>query len=246
MDQYAYLHSCSWKYADDMRQMASYLDYNEQTIVNSLASRLVYAAFDAAKLKPFDSPIEPLHEVFDLAINFILFLAIELHHADKELTSLAFHNFLQTHPAYEHGKSPIFKRDTPQANNFLMMTYKMGTTCDTQRPYIGGNKLHLYMGPRRRFGQLREHSLRAELLQSIGLAALIKETRQARLSGPLDELTASYIHSGPFQIEMSDRIQDHLTFRIDGRILVYNSHKFDYLVLFRNCLAEYCLSINCN
>lgn len=39
------------KYAEDMRQTASYLDHNEQTIVNTLASRLVYAAFEGANLK---------------------------------------------------------------------------------------------------------------------------------------------------------------------------------------------------
>ena len=93
------------------------------------------------------------------------------------------------------------------------------------------------MGPRRTFGKMREHSLRVELLKSLGLAALIQETLQERLSGPLDELTANYIHSRRFQIEMSDPIHDHLTFRIDGRILV-QFQKFDYLVFFKNCLAE--------
>jgi hypothetical protein len=195
--------------------------------------------FEASKLQAPDSATEPLSEVFDLAINFILYLAVKLHDTEQQLTSLAFNIFLQTHKQYERGKGLLFKRDTQQANDFLMMTYRLGTAYDLSRPYFGGHELHLYMGPRRKFGKMQEHSLRAELLQSLGLSALIKEQQHGKLSGPLDELTANYIHSGPFKLEMSDRIQDHLTFRIDGRILLYNFNKFDYSVLFRNCLAEY-------
>jgi hypothetical protein len=79
------------------------------------------------------------------------------------------------HPAYEHGKSRIFGRDTPHATDFLMMTYKIGITSGMAIPYFGGHELHLYMGPRRTFGKMCEHALHVELLNSLGLAAL-KET----------------------------------------------------------------------
>lgn len=55
-----------------------------------------------------------------------------------------------------------------------MMTHKIGITFDTPTPYFDGHELHLYMGPRRTFGKMRKNSLRAELLKTLGLAALIK------------------------------------------------------------------------
>jgi hypothetical protein len=231
----------SGKYPQDMRETAMYLDYNEQVVLNKIASHIVYYAHETSKLQPSDSPTESLCNLFDLAINFILYLAIALGQqtdADHTLTSMVYTEFMQAHKAYINGKGVIFKPDTPQATEFLMSTYSMAMSCNPKRTY-GGHTLHQYMGPRRTFGRLREHSLREEIFRTLGLAALIKESKSERLSGPLDELTASFLHSGPFKIEMSDRIQDHLTFQIDGRILLYNFNKFDYLTFFRNCLAEY-------
>ena len=159
------------KYVDDMRRTAVYLDYIEQDVVNILASENVYSAFENAKLQPDDSTTEPLCEIFDLAINFIIYLAVNFQDSGQQLTSSAFHDFQQSYPAYQHGESPIFKQDAPQAMNFLMMTYRLGMSYDVSTPYFGGHELHLYMGSRRRFGKIREHSIRAELLQALGLAA---------------------------------------------------------------------------
>lgn len=226
------------KYTNDIRYTALALDRFEKQHVDVLACRLVHAAYEAAELQKPDSETEPLVAIFDLAINFIIFLAIELHDADASLTTAVFTKFRETHDAYIHGKGLIFQPDSPQADEFLMTAYRFGAACDVNKQYFGGIELHGYAGPRRRFGKPRERSLRAELLKALGLAALLKESTKAVVSGPLDELTASYIHSGPFKLKMSDRVQDHLTFRLDGTIVIYNSNQFDYLVLFRNCLAE--------
>jgi hypothetical protein len=231
------------KYTNDIRYTALALDRFEKHVVDILARQLVYAAYSAAQLQKPESETEPLVALFDLAINFIIFLAIELHEADSSLTTAVFTKFRETHAAYAHGKGLIFQSDSPQAGEFLMTTYRYAAACDMNRQYFGGNELHLYAGPRRKFGKPHERSLRAELLKALGLAALIKESARAAVSGPLDELTANYIHSGPFKLKMSDRIQDHLTFRLDGSIVIYNSNRFDYLALFRNCIGEYIFSL---
>jgi hypothetical protein len=229
------------KHSGDLRGAAIYLDFHEQAIVNTLASHLVCLAHTVAKQQPANSPTENLCEIFDLAINFIMYLALKLYETDPSvpLTNKEFSKFLDSTHAYHHGHSPIFKPDTVEARKFLLTTYKLGTACDMKKPYFGGHELHLYMGPRRIFGKLREHTLRDELLKDLGLSALTKEARIGNVSGPLDELDANYIHSGPFRLVMSDHIQDHLTFRVDGRIVVYNFKNFDYIVLYRNCIAEY-------
>lgn len=222
----------------DMRQTAIYLDNHEQLIINTLSCQIVYMAFEAAKLQPADSPTESLCTIFDLAINFIIYMAFKLHDEKSKLTSSAFSQFMETHSTYGHGQGLIFQRGTPEASRFLTTTYRYTVSCAPAMPYFGGHSLHLYMGPRRTFGKIRTHSLRAELLRELGLSALVKELGVERLSGPLDELHANYIASGPFKFEMSDHIEDHLTFRLDGRIILYNANKFDYLVIFRNCIAE--------
>jgi len=228
------------KYSNDIRYTALALDGFEKHVVDILARQLVHAAYEAAELQKPDSETEPLVALFDLAINFIVFLAVELHNAESSLTTAVFTKFQETHPVYIDGKGLIFHAESAQAEQFLMTTYRFGAACNIRRQYIGGNELHLYAGPRRRFGKPRDRYLREELLKVLGLAALVKsESGKTAVTGPLDELTASYIHSGPFKLKMSDRIQDHLTFRLDGTIVIYNSNQFDYLVLFRNCLAEY-------
>jgi hypothetical protein len=233
------------KYADDMRRSAEYLDNNEQTTLNNLACHLVYLAFETARLQDPDAPTESLLEIFDLAINFISHLAVKFQNWDHspddpppQMTSVEFTKFRDHHSAYDNGKGLIFQRDSEQARRFLMATYKFGLSYNLATSYFGGNALHLYMGPRRTFGMKREHSLIDDLLREFGLAALIKEGKYSQYSGPLDEVTANYILSGPFKFEMCDRIQDHLTFKLDGHIVLYNINRFDYLVLFRNCLAE--------
>jgi hypothetical protein len=75
-------------------------------------------------------------------------------------------------------------------------------------------------------------------MRDLGLLAVIWESAKSQLIGPLDDVTTSYIPSGPFRIEMSERIQDHLTFRLEGRITIYDIRKFDFIVLFRNRLAD--------
>ena len=230
------------KYMNDLRYTALALDRYEKNIVDTLACQLVYDAYQAAELQKPDSETEPLVALFDLAINFIIFLAIELHEADSSLTTAVFTKFRETHPAYEQGKGLIFQSDSTQAQQFLMTTYRFGAACDTDKQYFGGNQLYLYVGPRRTFGKPRERPLREEVLKTLGLRALIKESAKAVATGPLDELTASYIHSGPFKLKMSDQIQDHLTFRLDGTIVIYDCNQFDYLALFRSHVAEYLLS----
>jgi hypothetical protein len=235
------------KYTNDIRYTAQALDRYEKHAVDMLARQLVYAAHEAAEHQKPDSETEPLVALFDLAIEFIIFLAVELHEAEgSSLTTAVFTKFRETNAAYKHGKGLICQPDSPQAWDFLMSTYRYGGACDMKKKYFGGNELHLYAGPRRKFGKQYERSLRVELLKALGLAALVKESMKVAVSGPLDELTANYIHSGPYKLKLSDRIQDHLTFRLDGSIIIYNSNQFDYLVLFRNCIAEYISPLICN
>ena len=227
------------KSAEYMRQTAIHLDHNEQTVVNMLGCQIVYMASDAAKLQLADSQTESLCALFDLAINFIIYVAFRLHEEQHSLTSAVFSRFIETHPAYDNGKGLIFQRGTLQAMRFVTTTYRYVVSYDPAVMYYSGHSLHSYMGPRRTFGTMHAHSLRAEFLRELGLSALIKESGGDRLSGPLDELHANFIESGPFKFQMSDHIEDHLTFRLDGRIILYNVNKFDYLVMFRNCIAEY-------
>lgn len=231
------------KSADDMRQTAIYLDHNEQIVINTLSSNIVFVAYEAAKLQPVDSQTESLCAIFDLAVNFIIYMAFKLHEEKSKVTSAAFGTFMDTNSAYKYGRGLIFQRGSPQANRFLTTVYRYTVSCVPAMPYFGGHSLHLYMGPRRTFGKIRTHSLRAELLRELGLSALVKEMDGERLSGPLDELHANFIISGPFKFGMSEHIEDHLTFRLDGRVILYNPNKYDYLVLFRNCIAEYVLSL---
>jgi hypothetical protein len=230
--------SAKGKSADDMRQTAIYLDHNEQVVVNMLGSELVYMTCEAAKLQPPGSQTESLCAVFDLAINLIIYMAFKLHDEQRRLTSAIFNEFIETHSAYDNGKGLIFQKGTPQAMRFLTMTYRYVISYAPAVPYFAGHSLHSFMGPRRTFGTIRAHSLHTELLRVLGLSALIKESGGDRLSGPLDELHANFIESGPFKFQMTDHIEDHLTFRLDGRVILYNVNKFDYLVMFRNCIAE--------
>jgi hypothetical protein len=227
----------SGKHAADVRQAAIYLDFIEDSVVNVLSSTLVYFAFQTAQSQHPDSPTESFREIFDLAINFIIFLATKLYEEGDQMTNVVFNEFLEHDPAYMHGMGLIFHPDTPQAKLFLMKTYRFGAGCDLSRPYFGGTELHLYIGPRRIFGKEHPHVLRNDVLKSLGLAALTADNQS--LSGPVDDMTASYIHTGPFRLRMSDDVQDHLTFRIDGTVLIYNVKMLDYLMLFRNCIAEY-------
>lgn len=226
------------------RKGAIYLDFNEQIILNSLASHLVSYAHGVANVQPPESPTENLCEIFDLALNFIMYVALKLREAvdPLKLTSKEFASFLDHHPAYKKGKGLIFQPESPKAREFLLGVYKYATTCKMQKPFFGGHSLHFYMPPRRIFGKMREHTLHDELLKDLGLSALIKEANPGMLSGPLDELSANYIHSGPFRLVMSERIQDHLTFRVDGSIVLYDFKKFDFIVLWRNCIVEYTVS----
>ena len=232
----------SGRYAADIRQTAIYLDFIEDSVVNVLSSNIVYLAFQTAQSQTPDSLTANCRELFDLAINFIVFLATKLYEDGNQLTNVVFTDFLHRHPAYSNGKGLIFHQDTQEARLFLMRTYRFGTGCELSRPYFGGTQLHLYIGPRRIFGKERPHKLRNDVLKSLGLAAMTADNQG--LSGPVDDMTASYIHSGPFRLKMTDDIQDHLTFRLDGTILIYNIKIFDYLVLFRNCIAEYVAIIN--
>ena len=231
----------SGRYAADIRQTAIYLDFIEDSVINVLSSNIVYLAFQTAQSQPTDSPTENCRELFDLTINFIIFLATKLYEDGTQLTNVVFADFLQHNPAYTNGKGLIFHPGTEEAHLFLMKTYRFGTGCDLSRPYFGGTQLHLYIGPRRIFGKERPHELRNDVLKSLGLAVLTADSQG--LSGPVDDMTAGYIHSGPFRLKMTDDIQDHLTFRLDGTILIYNIKIFDYLVLFRNCIAEYVAAI---
>jgi hypothetical protein len=232
------------KSAENMQQTAIYLDHNEQVVVSMLSSQIVYMACEAAKLQPTGSQTESLCALFDLAINFIIYMSFKLHEEQRRLTSAVFSKYIQNHPAYDYGKGLIFQRGTPEAMRFLTTTYRYVVSYAPAVPYFAGHSLHSYMGPRRTFGTIRAHSLHTELLRELGLSALIKESGGDRLSGPLDELHADFIESGPFKFQMSDHIEDHLTFRLDGQIILYNVNKFDYIVMFRNCIAEYIILIS--
>lgn len=230
------------RYAEDLRRTALYLDKNEEAVINNIASHVVFTAHEVSKQQPTDSATESLCELFDLAINFILFVALKfLQHYDDEkpMTDSIFQRFLDIHPVYRHGKGLIFQPNSPYSHQFLMAIFSFVTTCDGPNPYSGGDALHRYIGSRKMFGIKKEHSLKTEILRNLSLMALLKERKDLQLSGPLDEVTASYILSGPFKLEMSDHIQDHLTFQLDGRVILYNINHFDYMVLYRNCLAEY-------
>jgi hypothetical protein len=203
-------------------------------------------AHTAAKLQHPDSTTENIRQLVDLALNFIIYMAFKLHEQKSNLTSAVFLNFLETHPAYQNGQGLIFQRSSSFAKPFLATTYKYAVSVAPSAHYLSGNMLRYYIGSRRTFEKVQTHSLYKELLKELGLGALLRELSRERLSGPLDSLHADFIESGPFKFKMSEHIQDHLTFQLDGHVVLYNPTKFDYLVMYRNCIAEYSLIVYFN
>jgi hypothetical protein len=148
-----------------VRRTALYLELHEGGIISGLASHVVVPR---TRLESCRRRIQLWsREVFDLAINFILFLGMMFaQHLDEitnPLTTTIFNLFVHSHPAHLHTQNLIFQAHTPQSQEFLIATY-IFTACSpvSTKSYFGGLRLHAHVPPLRKFTRDKEGTFPAE------------------------------------------------------------------------------------